>query len=194
MTATRQLWMLTGGNGVGKSTFYRVFLAPLEVRLINADLVVGKMNPGNTENAAYDAAHITAGVVEDLIRQGVSFAYETVFSHESKIDFTARAKVCGYEIILVYIHLENAGLNEARVHQRVTEGGHNVPADRIRSRIPRTMKNVNTALPLVDEARLFDNSSREDPFKAVAVVKKGALVRVSDPLPEWAREVVRGIP
>ena len=97
---------------------------------------------------------------ERLLQQGVSFCFETVFSHVSKIDFVANAKAQGYEIVLVYIHLDTSELNEARVYQRVTEGGHSVPVDKIHSRIPRTMKHIGAVLPLVDEARLLDNYKR----------------------------------
>ena len=39
MTVSRQLWVLAGGNGAGKSTFHRLFLAPRGVKLLNADLI-----------------------------------------------------------------------------------------------------------------------------------------------------------
>ena len=76
----------------------------------------------------------------------------------------AKARALGYEIILVYIHLDASELNEARVYQRVTEGGHNVPANKIHSRIPRTMKHIAAVLPLTNEARLLDNSYRDNPY------------------------------
>jgi predicted ABC-type ATPase len=75
--------------------------------------------------------------------------------------------------ILAYIHLAPLDLNEARVHQRVSEGGHSVPPDKIRSRLPRTLKNVAVALPLVDEARLLDNSFRDKPFQQVERIVMG---------------------
>jgi len=137
---------------------------------------------------------MAAVLLEDLLNAGISFSYETVFSHESKIDLTARARALGYEIIIVYIHLENTELNEARVHQRVSEGGHNVPADKIRSRIPRTMKNISTALLLADEARMFDNSSKQDPYRLVAVIRKGERNYTVDPQPSWAGEILKDIP
>jgi len=34
-----QLWMLVGGNGAGKSTFYRLMLQPLGLPFVNADLL-----------------------------------------------------------------------------------------------------------------------------------------------------------
>jgi len=80
------------------------------------------------------------------------------------------------------------------VHQRVAEGGHHVPAEKTHARIPRTMKHVAAVLPLVDEARLLDNSSRTNPFRQVAVVKCGQRIKTLDPLPNWAEEILRNIP
>jgi len=119
-----------------------------------------------------------------------SLPVTTVFSHESKIDFIARAKALGYKIILVYIHLMESSLNEARVHQLVTEGGHNVPSDKIYSRIPRTMENIKTALTLVDEAWILDNSSEKDRFKQIAVMKYGRYEIKADPIPDWAKAIL----
>jgi predicted ABC-type ATPase len=110
------------------------------------------------------------------------------------LDFVANAKARGYDIILVYFHLAKAELNEARVYQRVTEGGHPVPSDKIRSRIPRTLKHVNTVLPLVSHARLLDNSYRSDPFQQVACVKWGKREWIKEPLPDWAEEILKDIP
>lgn len=194
MTLSKQVWVLAGGNGAGKTTFHRLFLAPRGIRLLNADLIAAEINPKSPEDAGYEAAHLFSRLGEDLLDQGVSFSFETVFSHESKIDFVARAKALAYEIILIYIHLDTPALNEARVHQRVTEGGHNVPAEKTRSRIPRTMKHIATTLPLVDEAHLLNNSSREDPYREVAVVKRGRRTKTVDPLPEWAEDILKGIP
>ena len=186
----KQLWVLTGGNGAGKSTFYSVALAPRGVKLVNADVIAKIINPDHPERVSYEAAGIAEKIREALLHQGACFCFETVFSHPSKIDFIAKAKALGYEVILVYIHLETPALNEARVHQRVTEGGHDVPAEKIHSRLPRTQKHVKKAIYLVDEARLLDNSRRDDPFRQVAAVKRGRCVRRSDPLPEWARAIL----
>jgi predicted ABC-type ATPase len=194
MTVSKQIWLLAGGNGAGKSTFYRIFLAPRGIKLLNADLIAKEINPENPEKVSYEAANLVGRLLEDLLDQGISFCYETVFSHESKIDFVGKAIARGYEIILVYIHLDNPELNEARVHQRVTTGGHNVPVDKIYTRIPRTMKHIAKVLPLVSEARLLNNSYRDDPFKQVAIVKKGQRTYVIDPLPDWAEAILREIP
>jgi len=187
----KQIWILAGGNGAGKSTFYDIALAPHGVKLINADLIAKVINPDAPEAVSYEAAGLAEKIRSALLQQGTSFCFETVFSHPSKIDFIAKAKALGYEVILVYIHLASPQLNEARVHQRVSEGGHNVPPEKIHSRIPRTIQHIKTIIPLVDEARLLDNSSLGNPFQQVAVAKKGECVRNIEPLPGWARHILQ---
>ncbi|MDM8536741.1 dephospho-CoA kinase [Desulfobacterales bacterium HSG17] len=190
MSNSKQLWVLAGGNGAGKSTFYNLYLEKFGVNFVNADLIAREINPDNPEIVSYQAATIAAKIREDLLSQGITFCFETVFSHESKIDFIAKAKARGYQVILVYIHLVDSSLNEARVSQRVYKGGHSVPLEKIHNRIPRTMKHIRAALPLVDEARFLDNSSKENPYQQTAVVKNGDYTEFVSPLPEWAQEIL----
>lgn len=184
----KQLWVLAGGNGAGKSTFYNLYLAKHGMRFVNADLIAKEIGSENQEEQSYNAAILATRIREQLITEGVSFCFETVFSHPSKVDFIAQAKTHGYKVILVYIHLIESSLNEARVRQRVSEGGHNVPAEKIHARIPRTIENIMTALFLADEARILDNSSRKDPFKQIIVMKSGNYTTKQAPLPEWAKQ------
>ncbi len=194
MTVSKQLWVLAGGNGAGKTTFYNLFLAPKGIRLVNADIIAKAISPEHPEKVSYAAANVAEQIREELLQQSVSFCFETVFSHVSKIDFVAKAKAQSYEIILVYIHIDTSELNEARVYQRVTEGGHNVLVDKIHSRIPRTMKHIAAVLPLVNEARLLDKSYRDNPFQQVASLKRGRRQWINDPLPQWAEEILKDIP
>ena len=143
---------------------------------------------------SYEAASLVGRIRDEILTKGISFCFETVFSHESKIDFIAKAKSLGYQVILVYIHLDTLALNEARVHQRIWEGGHSVPREKIRSRLPRTMKNVAVVLQLVDEARLLENSSHDKPFQQIALIRKGRRIQTIDPLPSWAKDLLKDIP
>jgi predicted ABC-type ATPase len=194
MTGAKQLWILAGGNGAGKTTFYEKFLAPRGIRLVNADVIAKIINPVNPESVGYEAASLADKIREKFLYQGITFCFETIFSHLSKIDFVAQSKANGYAIILVYIHLDTSELNEARVYQRVAQGGHNVPVAKIHSRIPRAIKYIAKTLPLVNEARLLNNSSRDNPFQVVATVKQSRRKYAIDPLPEWAEYILDDIP
>lgn len=190
MPDKKQLWILAGGNGAGKSTFYKHYLEVHGIKFVNADIIAKEIRSRGAREVSYIAAEIAGKIRNDLLSQGVSFCFETVFSHESKIDFLAQAKSLGYEIILIYIHLINSSLNEARVYQRTKEGGHDVPAEKIHSRIPRTMKHIKEALAIVDEARILDNSYEGDRFNQVAVMKSGKYEILIEPAPDWLKEIL----
>ncbi len=81
-------------------------------------------------------------------------------------------------------------LNEARVYQRTLEGGHSVPVEKIHTRIPRTMKHIKTALPVVDEAWVLDNSSGTNRFQQIVIMKSGQYLKKADPLPKWAMDLL----
>lgn len=186
----KQLWLLVGGNGAGKSTFYRLVLEPLGLPFVNADRIAKLVYPDAAEEHSYEAAMLAEQQRNSLLLSGASFCFETVFSHPSKIDFTARAKALGYTVIMVLIHLEQAELNAARVAQRVREGGHDVPTEKLLKRIPRLLDQVKTAIPLCDEVRVLDNSSAEDPFRPVMTITLGKAELHQHPLPAWAKQLL----
>lgn len=188
----KQLWLLAGGNGAGKSTFYRTQLEPLGLPFVNADMLAKKLFPDQPEVHSYEAAKLTETIRAQLLQEGRTFCFETVFSHPSKIDFVAQAKAMGYEIVLVFIHLNTDALNLARVSQRVSEGGHNVPENKIITRIPRVLTNIQKALPLCDYCYLLDNSKWESPYQQLAQIEKGVLTNKAELLPEWAKKLLKG--
>ena len=185
-----QLWLLAGGNGAGKSTFYRLFLQPRGVAFINADAIAREIAPEAAEAASYEAAIIASRLCRKALASRTSFCFETVFSHPSKIDLLGEARAAGYEVNLVFIYLSDSALHLARVQQRVTEGGHYVPDDKVASRLPRTQANIAAALPLCDTLLVFDNSSADDPFQHVASRSKGRVTGQLAYLPGWLAQVL----
>ena len=191
MGDARQLWLLAGGNGAGKSTFYQTRLQPLGLPFVNADIIARELYPDAPEEHSYDAARIAEEIRFGLLRDGRSFCFETVFSHPSKIDFVAHAKTLGYQVILVFIHLESAELNKARISQRIEAGGHHVPDEKVEQRIPRLLKHVKTVIPLCDQVHILDNSSARNPFKPVMVIRDGKIEVQQSTVPEWAEAFMR---
>lgn len=183
---SRVLWVLSGGNGAGKSTFYEEFLKTKGVAFINADEIAKDAFSKEPEKYSYQAANIAEDMREQLLEQGRSFCFETVFSHPSKIDFIAKAKALGYVINLVFIHLEHSDINLMRVSSRVDEGGHSVPEDKIISRIPRALVNVAIAAQLSDYFLVLDNSRLDRPFKKILTIKNNQTTCYFDPMPDWA--------
>ena len=182
--------MLVGGNGAGKSTFYRTRLASKRLSFVNADILAKQLYPQAPEKHSYDAAILAEQMRLQLLQEGRSFCFETVFSHPSKVDFIAQAKIMGYEIILVFIHLEMILLNQARIAQRVSDGGHHVPDEKVINRIPRVLKLVKQGLPLCKQVYILDNSSAANPFQQLAVIRDGRLELKQNFLPIWCKELL----
>ena len=187
------LIFVAGPNGSGKSTFFAEYLRPLGLPYVNADELARRLratdpaaSPADIDRRAFrEAERLRAALLE----AGVSFATETVFSDPvgAKLKFLNTARRSGFATFLVFICLESVALSIARVHQRTRQGGHDIPDATLRARFPRTLANLRAALPLVDEAFLFDNSTFEQPYRMVAVYQRGSVVSRHRPFPPWAR-------
>lgn len=90
----------------------------------------------------------------------------------------------------IYIGLANAALSRARVIQRVAQGGHDVPDDRIRKRLRRSLANAEQALRFVDLGWILDNSDADRPFQLVATTRAGKVTHLRTPAPQWCRRIL----
>ncbi|HEY6138775.1 MAG TPA: zeta toxin family protein [Thermoanaerobaculia bacterium] len=185
--ATRVLVVVAGPNGAGKSTFVQDVLQPLEITLVNPDALARALFPDAPPIAAYEAARAADLVRGDLIERGVSFCMETVFSDPegAKVEFLRDAQQRGYTVMLIFIGLDDSDLSLGRVVRRVQKGGHDVPDDKLKSRFPRTLANLANALTFVDYAMVYDNSSGEEPYRFVAELHNGKIVRRGTTQPDW---------
>jgi predicted ABC-type ATPase len=176
---------IAGPNGAGKSTFFEVFVKPAGLRFINADVIAKETGIG-----AYEAAAVAERARDELVAQGESFAFETVFSDPvgAKIAFLQDAVARGYTVVLCFIGLDSASTSDDRVAMRVLQGGHDVPADKVLARFPRSLENLKRAMQVLPFVWIYDNSDLTRPFRKVAEVEQGAVVRRWPPLPAWLDE------
>src|SRR6266481_3491596 len=63
-----------------------------------------------------------------------------------QVDVLAKAAAQGYAVVLVFIGVDDARISEQRVAMRVLQGGHDVPAEKLSARFPRTMENLARAI------------------------------------------------
>lgn len=171
------LRLIAGPNGSGKTTLTKLLREEYAVPLgqyLNPDDIAKHISfssiddtlPDNTFLAAKLAQFISVGLRDDWVKDGLSFTYESVMSHESHIQFVEGAKKIGYKPYLYYVCTSEVELNKARVEQRVKEGGHTVPEDKIASRYQRSLENLHEMLTICRRGFLFDNSSTEMTFIA----------------------------
>jgi len=88
----------------------------------------------------YDSAIAADFIRHQLLKEKETFTFETVLSHPSKIEFLKQARAKGFKTYLYFICTVDPSINIARVAQRVMEGGHNVPADKIKKRYAESLE------------------------------------------------------
>lgn len=179
---------VAGPNGAGKTTFYRAHIAPAALRYVSADVLAGEL-----EMDPYAAAKASDAIRRALLRQKESFAFETVFSDPAgdKLNFLKEAVSAGYTVVLCFIGLDGAGLSEERVAMRVSQGGHDVPTEKLKSRFPRILRNLKAAIGGLPLVYVFDNSELSRPFRKVAVFKNGRPADKPKTPPVWFKGLVR---
>lgn len=114
----------------------------------------------NNQPDGYLAAAIADYIRTELLKNNLSFSFETVMSDVSKIALLEKAKTQGFKTYLYFICTDSFLLNIERIKNRIAEGGHAVPEDKIKSRYFRSLDNLLPALKIVDRAYLFDNSNK----------------------------------
>ena len=184
------LHLLAGPNGAGKSTLYEMVIGPAtHLEFVNADVIAAERWPEDPAGKSYDAAEVAASRRSALTESRLSFVTETVFSHESKLELVQSAVKAGH-LVTLHVVMVPELLAVARVANRVGVGGHAVPEDKIRQRYTRLWPLVASAIGVVDNANVYDNSRAGRPFRIVATFEHGSVVGKPD-WPRWTPEAIR---
>ena len=185
-----RLLIVAGPNGSGKTTVTRQGLAHDWFK--NCDYI----NPDDIARDEFgdwnDPANVLAAVKEGAarreacLRDGRSFAFETVFSGPDKVDFVRRGLAAGFFVRLFFVCTETPTINAARVARRVMQGGHEVPLRKIIDRWGRSITNAAAVAAQVDRLYLYDNSVEDRPAELVLRASRGEIVKRYAAEPGWA--------
>jgi predicted ABC-type ATPase len=178
---------IAGPNGAGKTTFFHAHLASAGLRFVNADVLAAEL-----ELEPYTAARMANSLRQELVKNGESLVFETVFSDPvgDKVAFLEKAAQSGYSVVLCYIGLDNPQASVERVAMRVSQGGHDVPDEKLQTRFPRTLVNLQAAIRLLPNVFIFDNGDLRTPFRQVAVFNHGKLEQLLEPIPKWLKPLI----
>jgi predicted ABC-type ATPase len=179
---------LAGANGAGKTTFFHAHLQPAGLRFVNADILARELHL-----EPYTAARMADALRRQLVQQRESFVFETVFSDPvgSKRAFLKEAVRAGYTVVLCFIGISRPEVSEERVAMRVTQGGHDVPSEKLIARFPRILANLKAAIRELPQVWIFDNDDLRTPFRRVAVFADGQPIALLRPLPKWLRPLLK---
>ncbi|MEO0040973.1 MAG: hypothetical protein RL329_421 [Bacteroidota bacterium] len=173
MSKIKNLYIIAGCNGAGKTTAsYNILPQILDCNeFVNADEIAQGLSPFQPEKVALQAGKIMLNRIDELIRQGTDFAFETTLSTKTYQQTVLKAQEKGYFVSLLFFWLNNVQLAKQRVAFRVQEGGHHIPDEVIERRYQRGLKNLfELYMPICDNVMLFDNSD-ENPIFVMKQIK-----------------------
>ena len=160
----KKVIIIAGPNGAGKTTFASEFL-PNEAAcpaFINADLIAAGISPFRPEMVALEAARLMLKQMKLYAEQGESFAFETTLSGRSYMGLIKSWQTMGYKVKLFFLQLPSVAFAQARVKQRVLQGGHFVPDDVVERRFYKGKDNFYQFYQsMVDEWAIYDTSTTE---------------------------------
>ncbi len=159
---SKNLYIIAGPNGSGKTTFAKRFLPKHCTHFINADLIAQGLSPFSPVIAAMKAGRLVLKEIEEMSERGVNFAFETTLSGKTYLSLLNKLKTKGYRTHIFFLWIPNSNLALERIKDRVAGGGHHVPAVDVRRRFRRSIDNFFKVYePLLDTWMLYDNSESE---------------------------------
>lgn len=192
------LLVIAGPNGAGKTTVtvkLRREKWSDDVEYLNPDDVArDRFGDWNSPQASLDAARWTSARREELLGQQAGIAFETVFSTDEKFDFVVRAKAAGYFVRVFFVGTGDPRINAARVANRVIQGGHTVPIDKIVSRYAKSLANLAPTIRIANRVYIYDNSTDDVDARLCARTIDGAVRKIYGPLPAWVAAIVDSLP
>ena len=153
-------YVVAGPNGAGKTTFALKYLPKIASchDFINADEIAKGLSPLDYGACLLRASKIFLETLKRKITERNDFSFETTLSGRTYLPLIAEWRRSGWIVTLFYLYIPDAEFSAQRVHHRVLEGGHDIPAEDIVRRYPRSIRNLLDYAEVCDHTICFDNT------------------------------------
>jgi len=168
----KNVYIIAGPNGSGKTTFAKEFLPNYAKcpNFVNADLIAQGLSPFSPQQVAIKAGKLVLQQIKEFIERNVDFGFETTLAGKTYLRHLQELKEKGYRLHLFFLWIPSSQLAIARIKDRVAQGGHYIPSKDVKRRFERSLVNFfNMYRPLIDTWLLFDNSEK----KPKLIAKRG---------------------
>ena len=174
---------VAGPNGSGKSTI----TSGINIigDYVNADEIQKELKCSSME-----AAIIAEKTRRYFVDNNLDFTFETVLSTTRNIELLNKAKDKGYYVIGIYVVTLNPNINLSRVKCRVSQGGHDVPKEKVVDRYFRAMRLIPQLFQICDELYFFDNSVEREEAEDILILESINGVIQAYPNRIWTKEML----
>ncbi len=168
MTEGKELVIIGGPNGSGKTTFTQGYVELHPMSCLNADEIAKTINPEDMSKVSVSAGKIFFQRLEEYKKRGESVLIESTLSGTYLTKMMDDFHKEGYEVTLVYVFLYSPEVCIERIKERVLKGGHFVPDKDVIRRYYRSKENFwNNYKNSADKWFLVYNS--ENKFISIAL-------------------------
>lgn len=134
---TKEIIIIAGANGVGKTTFARAFLREYDYEFLNADEIAKSLSAENPEKKKISAGKLFFQKLHESVRNNKLILIESTLSGRYLQKFLRNLKHEDYKIRIVFLFADSPEILIERIAERVKKGGHFVPDDDVRRRFSR---------------------------------------------------------
>ncbi len=186
----KEVVIIAGANGSGKTTFARKFLDITKYEFLNADEIAKELNPEDPTKARIAAGKKVINSINQFILEEKNFVIESTLAGFFLEKHINNLKEANYQVNLTYVFLGSQQLCIERIKSRVRQGGHYVPdADVLRRFNRGLLKFWDRYSWLVDNFNIYFNNEIYD-FKLVGKGRKEKFEILNQPLfDEFMREI-----
>jgi predicted ABC-type ATPase len=137
----REIIIIAGANGVGKTTFARAFLREYDYEFLNADEIAKSLSAENPQNKKISAGKLFFQKLREGIENHKSLLIESTLSGRYLQKFLENIKDENYRIRIVFLFADSPEILIERIAERVKKGGHFVADEDVKRRFVRGKQN-----------------------------------------------------
>lgn len=173
----REIIIVAGPNGSGKTTFARTFLNRYRYEFVNADDIASELAGNPSRKKDFEAGEIFFHKIDAILSRKKDFIIESTLSGKYLLKLFQDVKEKNYAVHIIYIFLETPELCIERIKERVLKGGHFVPDQEVIRRYYRSMKNFWTIYRHEAHKWYLIHNSEQKFIRTAMGVKKKYVVK-----------------